>query len=220
MKLYQTKEMTYFTSWEINLFLCLVSLGLPEDLVGEWTRKMKKIHREFVLEECRDYYLDRKDWLPKTGSEKDRKLLRDRQEKRAYGYCKEINMEAISPIKSITHNFWMNIQKVHWEYEKKLEEIEPEDRYDYFLWAYENFYYKSWNCHPSKNIGGFHPGRFYLMDLKRGVKLEDIRDLEEIGAWQEERFIRGKKHIEDLIKKKNVHKMKEKVCREITRVVM
>ena len=101
------------------------------------------------------------------------------------------------------------------EYEKKLKEIEPEDRYGYFLWAYENFYYKSWNCHPSKNIGGFHPGRFFLMDLKRGVKLEDIRDLEEIGAWQEERFIRKQDHIDSLIEKKNVHMIKRRVCREI-----
>ena len=77
--------MTYFTSWDVNVFLCLVSLGLSEDLVEEWTRKFKKIHREFVLEESRDYYLDRKEWLPKTGSEKDRKLLRDRQSDWAYG---------------------------------------------------------------------------------------------------------------------------------------
>ena len=207
--------MTYFTSWDVNVFLCLVSLGLSEDLVEEWTRKFKKIHREFVLEESRDYYLDRKKWLPKTGSEKDRKLLRDRQSDWAYGYGREINMKAISPIRSIPNQFWLQIQKVHHEYEKNLKDIEPEDRYDYFVWAYENFYYKSWNCHPNKRIGGFHPGRFYLMDLKRDVKMEEIRDLEDIGAWQEEKFIRNQHHVDVLIEKKNVHKMKRRVCREI-----
>ena len=119
-------------------------------------------------------------------------------------------MKAISPIKTICNNFWLLIQKVNWEYEKKLKEIEPDDRYEYFVWAYENFWYKSWNCHPSKRIGGFHPGRFYLMDLKRGVKMEDIRDLEDIGAWQEEKFIRKQHHVDVLIEKKNVHKLKER----------
>ena len=35
--------------------------------------------------------------------------------------------------------------------------------------------------------------------------MEEIRDLEDIGAWQEARFIRKQDHIDDLIKgiKKN-----------------
>ena len=37
--------------------------------------------------------------------------------------------------KTICNNFWLLIQKVNWEYEKKLEEIEPEDRYEYFALA-------------------------------------------------------------------------------------
>ena len=103
------------------------------------------------------------------------------------------------------------------EYKERLRVIKSKDRYDYYVWAYENFWYKSWNCHPSKRIGGFHPGRFFLMDLRRGVKLEEIRDLEEIGAWQEERFIRKQKYIDDILEKKNVYKLKESVCKEITK---
>ena len=76
-------------------------------------------------------------------------------------------LNAISPIKTICNYFWLLIQKVNWEYEKKLKEIESEDRYEYYVWAYENFWYKSWNIHPSKKLNGFHPGRLFLMDLKR-----------------------------------------------------
>ena len=201
--------MTYFTSWDVNVFLCLISLGLPGDLVGEWTRKFKKIHRELVLEEARDYYLDRKEGLPKTGSEKVRKLLRDRQSEWAYGYGREINMKAISPIRSIPNQFWLQIQKVHHEYEQKLKDIEPEDRYEYFEWAYINHYY-FWNYEIMEWVRKFHPGRFYLMDCKRIKEyeidtMENIRDLEDIGAMFEERFIRKQDHIEDLLNEKSLY---------------
>lgn len=196
--------MTYFTSWDINVFLCLLSLGLPHDLVRFWTLKFRKIHREFVLEEARDYYLDRKQWLPNTGSEKERKLLRYRRESWVYGYCKEINMRAISPIKSIIHNFWIRIQLVNWEYKGKLEDIEPEDRYEYFEWAYVNHYY-FWTYEMLEWVKGFHPGRFFLLDYRRKEIMEDIRDLEGIGALQEGRFIRKQDHIEDLLNRRSLY---------------
>ncbi len=196
--------MPYFTSWDVNVFLCLVSLGLPRDLVEDWTMKFKKVHRELVLEEARDYYLDRKHWLPITGTEKERKLVRDRRAHWAYGYGKELNMKAISPIKTICNNFWLLIQKVNWEFESKLEDIEPEDRYEYFEWAYENHYY-TWSSKDLEWVKGFHIGRFFLMDHRRKETMEGIRDLEDIGAWQEERFIRTQDHIDDLLegRKKN-----------------
>ena len=50
----------------------------------------------------------------------------------AYEYGKEINLCAISSIKCIPHNFWMNIQKVNYDFEKKIEELEPDDKYNYF----------------------------------------------------------------------------------------
>ena len=111
--------MPYFTSWDVNLYLCLLSLGLHHDISLSMTRKIKKIHRDYCLEEARSYYLDRKEWLPQVGSEKSRKLLRDRQSDWAYGYGKEINMKALRPIKTIPNDFWLLIQKVNWEYEKK-----------------------------------------------------------------------------------------------------
>ena len=109
--------MSYFTSWDVNLYLCLYTLGLPHDLILSMVGVTKKIHRDYCLEEARSYYLDRKEWLPQVGSEKRRKLLRDRQADWAYGYGKEINMKALRPIKTIPNDFWLLIQKVNWEYE-------------------------------------------------------------------------------------------------------
>ena len=44
----------------------------------------------------------------------------------------------------------------------------------------------------------FHPGRFFLMDLKRGVRLGTIRSWLLFGAIKEGRFIIKKHHINDI----------------------
>ena len=49
--------MTYFTSWDVNLYLCLFTLGLPHDLVLEMV-KIKNVHRDHCLEDARAYYCD------------------------------------------------------------------------------------------------------------------------------------------------------------------
>ena len=59
-------------------------------------------------------------------------------------------------------------------------------------------------------VRGFHEGRFYLMDCKRIQEyeietMENIRDLEDIGAMFEERFIRKQDHIEDLLNGKSLY---------------
>ena len=48
--------MTYFTSWDVNVFLCFLSIGIPLDLVKDITRMMKKIHEKFVEETARDWH--------------------------------------------------------------------------------------------------------------------------------------------------------------------
>jgi len=156
--------MTYFTTWDANVFLCLVSLGLPGDLAEDWTRKFKKVHNQFSLERDRLFHLRRWRrwrWVSKMG-----------------------------PYSSILR-----------EYKSKVEDIEPEDRYAYFEWAYENHYY-TWSPKDLDWVKGFHPGRFFLMDHRRKEILEEIRDLESVGAWQEEKFIKKQNHIEDLLNEK------------------
>lgn len=53
--------MPYFTSWDTNVFLCFLSLGLPSDLIPGVVKKMKRIHEDYTEEMARDWYcsLDR-----------------------------------------------------------------------------------------------------------------------------------------------------------------
>mgnify|MGYP001355156831 CR=1 FL=1 len=191
--------MTYFTSWDVNLYLCLFTLGLPHDLALEIVGKLKSVHREHCLEDARAYYCDRGKWMP------DEWMLVDRdREWRIVNWGprwsdqKEINMRAIAEIESIPFFFWNNLNKLNLEYEEFVRKIEPHDRNDYFEWAYEN-YYHGWSIGILEWAKGFHPGRWILMDKKRGETLEDIRELEDYGAYSEERFIRSKKHIDELL---------------------
>ena len=198
--------MPYFTSWDANLYLCLSSLGLPHDLVLEMVGRAKKVHKNYCSEEARDYYCDRGEWMENTW------LLTDREAswrivQRTYETIrwlrwerdhKEFNMRAIVDISCIPFFFWHNLGKMNFEYENTFEEIEPEERNEYFEWAYENHYH-GWDKGMLEWVKGFHPGRWILMDMKRGETLEEIRELEDWGAYSEERFIRSKKHIDELL---------------------
>ena len=191
--------MPYFTSWEVNLYLCLYTLGLPHDLSLSMTRKIKKIHRDHCLEDARAYHCNRGEWMENTW------LLSDRDKEcrivvwgpRSYDQ-KEINMRAISEIESIPFFFWNNQGRMNFEYEDTVRKIEPEDRNDYFEWAYENHYH-GWDRGVLEWVQGFHPGRWIIMDMKRSEVMEDIRELEDYGAYTEERFIRSKDHIDDFL---------------------
>lgn len=191
--------MTYFTPWEVNLYLCLYALGLPHDLALSMIRKIKDIHRDYCLEDARTYHCNRGEWMPEewmlSDRDKDRRIVV--WGPRSYDQ-KEINMRAIAEIKSIPFFFWNNLGRMNFEYEDLVEKIEPEDRNDYFEWAYENHYH-GWDRGVLEWVQGFHPGRWILMDMKRGEVLEDIRDLEDYGAYSEERFIRSKDHIDDFL---------------------
>lgn len=48
--------MPYFTTWDVNVFLCLLTLGLPYDLVKEMTKFTKKVKEKFIEDETRDWY--------------------------------------------------------------------------------------------------------------------------------------------------------------------
>ncbi len=48
--------MSYFTSWDVNVFLCFLTLGLPWDLARGMVAKMKKIHEDYSQEKTRDWY--------------------------------------------------------------------------------------------------------------------------------------------------------------------
>ena len=48
--------MSSFTHWDINVFLCLLSLGLSDDLIRDWIKKLMKTHEELVLKNARKYH--------------------------------------------------------------------------------------------------------------------------------------------------------------------
>lgn len=48
--------MSYFTSWDANVFLCLVCLGIPEDLSKEIVKISKKNHEKFMIDEARKFH--------------------------------------------------------------------------------------------------------------------------------------------------------------------
>ena len=184
--------MPYFTSWDANLYLCLMSLGLHHDISLAMVGRAKKIHKDYCSEEARSYYLDREEWMENTW------MVTDRDRVRAVRFGKEFNMCAIVDISCIPFFFWNNLGKMNFEYEDTVKKIEPEERNDYFEWAYDNHYH-GWSIGMLEWVKGFHPGRWILMDMKRGETLEEIRELEDWGAYSEERFIRSKKHIDELL---------------------
>ncbi len=48
--------MTYFTSWDVNTFLCLIYWGLPGDVVKRMMKVTKKTHEEFSFSEALSYW--------------------------------------------------------------------------------------------------------------------------------------------------------------------
>lgn len=48
--------MPYFTSWDANVFLCFLSLGLPWDLVKGMMKMVKETHENFIENETREWY--------------------------------------------------------------------------------------------------------------------------------------------------------------------
>jgi len=48
--------MPYFTSWDVNVYLCFLTLGIPSDLAQGMVVKMKRIHEDYSKEKTRDWY--------------------------------------------------------------------------------------------------------------------------------------------------------------------
>ena len=49
--------MPYFTSWDVNTYLSLLSWGLPEDVVKIMMKMTKKAHRDFTQVEAMTYWV-------------------------------------------------------------------------------------------------------------------------------------------------------------------
>lgn len=49
--------MPYFTSWDVNAFLCLVFWGIPDDVAKKMMKVTKKMNEEFSLGKAMDYWV-------------------------------------------------------------------------------------------------------------------------------------------------------------------
>jgi hypothetical protein len=57
--------MPYLTSWDINVFLCLLTWGLPSDVVNRMMKMTKKAHRDYTLGEAMTYWVSNSPTLVK-----------------------------------------------------------------------------------------------------------------------------------------------------------
>ena len=65
--------MVYFTSWDINVFLCLLTY-LPEDVVKGMMKMTKKLHEEFSLEEAKRYWVSNSPTLVRLQGPTDKEV--------------------------------------------------------------------------------------------------------------------------------------------------
>lgn len=152
--------MTYFTSWDINVFLCLFSLGLPGDLIREWMKILKKTHREFELNGAREYHCDRGQFVDMSGWH----ML---YYSRADLYDQEWHFpKAISNLGSIPVAFHNRYSHFLQHYKREIEYHSPNDRVNYFKLSGPGRCAEEWSPEIVKWFEGFHSGRFYLMDCQ------------------------------------------------------
>lgn len=195
--------MSYFTSWDINLFLCLLSLGLSEDLVVTFVKKIRRVHEGFELENAREFHCDRGQFVDMS----EWQML---YYSRAELYDSDWHFpKAISSLESIPvafHNRYSHLVK---HCEKEIEYHSPDDRVNYFILSGPGGA-EEWSPEMIKWFEGFHPGRFFLMDyqyIKLVLKWNNygwlrwrVSGTGEFVRWYNNIFGR-KKHIDDLLRK-------------------
>lgn len=181
--------MPCFTSWDINVILCLLSLGLPGDLVSDWIKKLKKIHEELELKNAREYHCDRGKFVDMAEYQMVYYTRAD------LGDPEWHFPKAISKLESIPVEF-------HYLYENgpvskirnlgiyclNLNRIIRQNFDTAFTRGYINRKALEWSR-------GFHPGRFILMDKSREKVKRPIiiRDLYTFGNWCRDVAIDSKK---------------------------
>ena len=200
--------MTYFTSWEINVFLCLVSLGLPKDLSEQWTKKIKQVHNRLEFKNSRKYHCNRGKFV---NMEKIQMLYYSRADLNDYEWHFP---KAVSKLESIPELFHKNYCDVIENYKNDMEFFRPDKRM-----VYLREYWRLAGRLPEiiKYFEEFHSGRFYLIDLQlwksyeekwgssyfqfvRGPPLTEclpVSDIYTVFVWYHNIF-KEKKHIDDI----------------------
>lgn len=199
--------MPYFTSWDINVFLCLISLGLPEDLVETFVKKIKRTHEELELKNARDFHCDRGEFVDMSEWQMlyySRAELCDQE----WHFPK-----AISKLESIPVAFHNRYSHFLEHFKREIKYHSPNDRVNYFKLAGPGGS-EEWSSETVKWFEGFHPGRFYLMDsqfitlvLKWSTSKDSslvwrVSGIQSFCHWYNH-ICGGKKHIEDLLEERS-----------------
>lgn len=194
--------MSYFTIWDINLFLCLVSLGLSEDLAEALVKKIRRVHRSFELERTREFHCDRGQFVDMTEYQMiyfSRSDLVDQ----VWHFPK-----AVSNLESIPVQFYQKYSILVEHFTAMWKGKQVDQRITYFRQYGAREEDIEWSQDMIKWFEGFHRGRFLLMDQEY-IKsltptLHDHHLLWRVDSplqfveWYNSVF-KGKKHIEDLL---------------------
>ena len=190
--------MVYFTSWDANVFLCLLTY-LPEEVVKGMIGCVKKTHEEFSLEEARGYWVINSPALVRVENPSRRYRLKF--------YVKNDNNRGKTRIMEYYNRGEMKKElKQEWrlrsveERQKKVvdwckfgddtERLRHQGRlrllrdnsYTKNLWATweaiaSSYYFVGWDrrVNASKWYEGIHPGRFFLFYQKNKIIEERFR---------------------------------------------
>lgn len=180
--------MAYFTSWDVNVFLCLVTIGIPEDVVKRAVVVAKKTHEELELKEAMEYHCDRGRFVNMAGYQMvyySRADLGDPDWHfpKAISKLESIpvefhNLYESGPVSKIRH-LGINGRNLNKSIRTNFETA--------FTRGYINRGALEW-------CGGFHPGRFLLMDAIRERERRPIiiRDIYSFCNWCREISIDSK----------------------------
>jgi hypothetical protein len=218
--------MSSFTHWDINVFLCLLSLGLSDDLIRDWIKKLKKTHEELVLKNARKYHCDRGKFVDMGGYQMVYYSRADLSDPswhfpRAISKLESIPVEFHNsyengPVAKIRH-LGINILNLNRIFRQNFELA--------YLRRYINREALEWSR-------GIHPGRLILMEKKfrptglpiivgdfysfgnwcRDISLDSKKNSKEVPEYKKKliemdinrngwcilQFIRSKDHIDDM----------------------
>lgn len=181
--------MPYFTSWDVNTFLCLVYWGIPGDVVKMMMIRTKKTHEEFSLSEAFSYWVSNSPSIvrvcgkPKfihgfdvcNGWESDyRKNIWQNRHNLTIEFKQEWRLRSIEERKAKVVEwckFGNEADQLRHQHRLKVYNPPVCRRYKYVknLWktweaGASSYYYVGWDrrVNTSQWYEGIHPGRFFL----------------------------------------------------------
>lgn len=186
--------MSYLTSWDVNMFLCLVYWGVPDDVCKKMMRVAKKTHEDFSLSEAFSYWTNNSPSLVRCSRTEYESLLKfqisntlDFRFTRIYVFKSRLNLTKEFKQEWRLRSIEERQKKViDWcKFGNEREQQRHQDRlrfsrdgdprhckYVKNLWkSWEGTYYVDQKHRNtiSKWYEGIHPGRFFLFYRKNEI---------------------------------------------------